>query len=50
MTKEYRIFLDGDQWCAVTEDFVNLAESLAGFGDTPVEALENLHARQAIAS
>ena len=35
----YRIFRDGDQWCAVTRDFINLQESEAGFGDTPEQAL-----------
>lgn len=33
-----RCFVDGNKWCAVAPDFVNLAESLAGFGDTPEDA------------
>ena len=30
-----RVFRDGNAWCAVGPDFVNLQESPAGFGDTP---------------
>lgn len=33
-----RVFKDGDKFCAVDPDFVNLQESPAGFGDTPEEA------------
>ena len=33
-----RCFRDGDQWCAVGPGFVNLQESPAGFGDTPIQA------------
>ena len=33
-----RVFLDGDAWCAVHPDFVNLQESPAGFGTSPEEA------------
>jgi hypothetical protein len=40
--KEYRVFLDGDQWCAVGSDFVNLQESCAGFGRLPSIALASL--------
>jgi hypothetical protein len=35
-------FKDGDQWCCVFGDFVNLQESVAGFGSTFDAALENL--------
>ena len=28
------VYLDGDQWCAVREGFINLQESPAGFGAT----------------
>ena len=35
-------FKDGDQWCAVFGDFVNLQESKAGFGDTFEDALNEL--------
>lgn len=31
-----RLFIDGDQWCALYGD--NLQEGVAGFGKTPVEA------------
>lgn len=37
-----RVYLDGDKWCAVLPDFENLAESPAGFGDTPEEARAQL--------
>lgn len=37
-----RAFLDGDQWCAVHTDFVNVQESPAGFGDTPDKARSSL--------
>lgn len=33
-----RIFMDGNAWCAVRADFVNLQESDAGFGPTPEAA------------
>jgi len=33
-----RVFRDGDAWCAVEADFVNLQESRAGFGASPEEA------------
>ncbi len=42
MDEEVRIYLDGDKWCAVRSDFINLQESLAGFGDTPSEARKEL--------
>lgn len=42
----YRLYLDGDQWCAVANNFVNLAEFEAGFGSTPLEALASLLERQ----
>ena len=35
-------FRDGNKWCCVFGDFINLQESIAGFGDTFEEALENL--------
>lgn len=40
--QEYRLFMDGNVWCAVCGDFVDLQNSPAGFGDTPTEALQNL--------
>ena len=39
---EYRVYLDGNQWCAVTSGFVNLQESDAQFGNDPLAALANL--------
>ncbi len=37
-----RVFLDGDAWCAVLHDFINLQESDAGFGETPEAARASL--------
>jgi hypothetical protein len=34
--------MDGNAWCATRHDFVNLQESPAGFGDTPMIALGEL--------
>ena len=39
---EYRVFKDGDAWCATGSGFVDLAESDAGFGHTPLVALGEL--------
>ena len=41
---ETRIILkkDGNQWCATYSDFINLQESEAGFGDTQIEAIQEL--------
>jgi hypothetical protein len=36
------IYMDGNAWCATKNDFLNLQESPAGFGDTPREALTAL--------
>lgn len=35
-------FKDGNKWCAVFGNFKNLVESVAGFGDTSVEAVQEL--------
>jgi hypothetical protein len=35
-------FKDGDKWCCVYGDFVNLQESPAGFGDTFEDAMNDL--------
>lgn len=40
--EEYRLYKQGNQWCAVDKDFVNLDESIAGFGASPQQALTNL--------
>ena len=37
-----RVFMDGNAWCAVMPDFIDLQTSLAGFGETPEEARANL--------
>ncbi len=42
MNKKYTIQPDGDSWVATNEDFINLQESIAGYGDTPAEALDDL--------
>ena len=34
------VFLDGNQWCALVGE--NLQEGVAGFGDTPSDALRDL--------
>lgn len=36
-----RIFTDGDQWCALYGD--NLQDGVAGFGDTPNEAMRDFN-------
>lgn len=33
---------DGVSWCARYDDFVNLQESVAGFGDNPQQAVDSL--------
>jgi hypothetical protein len=40
--REYRIYMDGNAWCATATGFINLQESNAGFGDSPLEALADL--------
>jgi len=42
MSKEYKIFMDGDSWCATGDGFTNIQESLAGFAKTPDAALNEL--------
>jgi hypothetical protein len=37
-----QVFKDGDAWCAVYDDFINLQESVAGFGNNPDDAVNNL--------
>lgn len=36
---ELRLFRDGDQWCCVNRDFVNLQDSQAGLGPTCLDAM-----------
>jgi hypothetical protein len=40
--KEYKVYQDGDLWCAVNEEFINIKESVMGFGLTPMAALGEL--------
>jgi hypothetical protein len=42
MNRTYKIEKDGTAWSATNNDFTNLMESPAGFGDTPLQALQNL--------
>ena len=37
-----KLFRDGDQWCAAFEDFVDIQESQAGFGEDCLHALADL--------
>jgi hypothetical protein len=37
-----RTFMDGNAWCAVEPEFVNLQESPAGFGETRGDAIHGL--------
>jgi len=34
--------LDGNQWCCFYDDFIDLQQSSAGYGDTPDVALVDL--------
>lgn len=40
-----RVYMDGNMFCAVRPDFVNLQESPAGFGATKEEAIAELESR-----
>jgi hypothetical protein len=33
---------DGNAWCAHFDDFINLQESIAAYGDTPQQAVDEL--------
>lgn len=44
------LFRDGNAWCAVRANFVNLQESHAGFGDTRKEALADLVRQETVAT
>lgn len=39
---QFKLFRDGDQWCATFGNFVNAQESRCGFGATCLEALAEL--------
>ena len=45
-----RIFRDGNMWCAVFSDFVNLQESPAGFGKYPYRAALELERKANVKS
>ena len=34
--------MDGNMWCATYKDFINLQESIAGFGETKDKAIQEL--------
>ena len=42
MIKKIIIQADGNMYCAVFEDFINLQESISGWGESPMIALSNL--------
>jgi len=48
ISTEFKIILkqDGNKWCATFEDFTNLMESPAGFGDLPIDAVIELFKSQ----
>lgn len=39
---DINVYIDGDEWCAVNGDFVDLQESDAGFGISPQDAVNAL--------
>ena len=39
--KNINVALDGNAWCAYDDDFIDLQESIAGFGDTPRDAVRD---------
>lgn len=39
---DINVMLDGNAWCAYRDGFKNLQESIAGFGDTPKDAVKQL--------
>lgn len=45
-----QVFPDGNQFCAVRPGFVNLQESIAGFGDTEADAVASLINAERVAS
>lgn len=36
------VIKDGDAWCAHYDDFINLQESISGWGDNPRDAIKEL--------
>jgi hypothetical protein len=43
----FHIFQDGNSWCAVGPNFIDLQESVAGFGSTPIAAYTQWLVRRA---
>ena len=43
---DFRLFMDGDAWCAVRAGFINLQESNVGFGETRDDAVTNLRKQE----
>lgn len=41
----FHVFRDGSAWCAVGPHFVDLMQSDAGFGNTPNDAIIELHGK-----
>ena len=41
----YRLYMDGNKWCAVHPHFIDLQKSHGGFGDTQQEAVDDLKSR-----
>jgi hypothetical protein len=39
---DINVMLDGNAWCAYRDGFIDLQESIAGYGDSPREAVEEL--------
>ena len=44
--EKFHLFMDGNQWCVTDESFTNLQESVAGFGDTPNDAMADYRKNQ----
>lgn len=42
---DINVIKDGNAWCAHFDDFINLQESIAAFGDTPQQAVDELRKR-----
>ena len=40
--EQFKLFIDGNKWCAAFHDFVDIQESQCGFGSTALEALAEL--------
>jgi len=47
-TETFVLFIDGDNWCAVREDFENSEESCVGFGTWAEDAMDDLLAAETV--